>query len=84
MTDGGAPGGGDRFLVVASSTLDKRHLKALERAMARDVAAYAKVAKATAAQAFHEGGAAEAELAHLLRAWSGAYHRLQGRVESYE
>jgi len=73
-----------RFLVVASSTLDKRHVKALERAMAREVAAYEKVAKATATQSFRERSAAEAELTHLLRSWSSAYYQLQGTVESYE
>ncbi len=84
QTDAPLAGAVSRCVVVASSTLDTRHLKALKRAMARDVAADAKVAKATAAQAFHARGAAEMELAPLLRAWWGAYHRLQGRVESDE
>ena len=73
-----------RFLVVASSTLDKRHLKTLDRAIAGEVAAYHRVVKATEAQAFPERGAAEAALTQLLHSWSGMYHHLQGAVEPYE
>jgi len=73
-----------RFLVVASSTLDKRHLKALERAIAREVTGYEKLAKSAAAQSFSERSAAEMELNHILRSWSASYHHLQGEIESFE
>ncbi len=73
-----------RFLVVASTTLDKRHLKTLERAIAREVTQAEKLVKATEAQVFPERGAAEVALHQLLQAWSGGYHHLQGEVESYE
>jgi transposase len=73
-----------RFLVVASSTLDKRHLKALQRAQGMEIALYQKWDKAAKAQSFGERSTAEGELNHLLRSWSGVYHHLQGTVESYE
>lgn len=73
-----------RFLVVASSHLDKRHLRTLQRALVREVTQYEKLAKATQSKSFGDRAAAEAELYHLLRSWSGSYHHLQGEVESYE
>lgn len=73
-----------RFLVVASSTLDKRHLKALERAIAREVTGYEKLAKSAAGQSFSERSAAETALNALLRSWSASYHQLQGEIESFE
>jgi len=84
QTDAELAGAVYRFLVVASSTLDKRHVKALERAIAREVAQAEKLAQATAAQSFSERSGAEAALAQLLRSWPGVYHALQGTVEGYE
>jgi transposase len=73
-----------RFLVVASSTLDKRHLKALERAIAREVTGYEQLAKRAAGHAFSERSAADMELNHIRRSWSASYHQLQGEIESFE
>ncbi|MCZ7567085.1 MAG: hypothetical protein M5U01_00610 [Ardenticatenaceae bacterium] len=73
-----------RFLVVASSTLDQRHLKALERAIAREVTRSEKLAKRAAGQSFSERSAAETALNALLRSWSASYHHLQGQIESFE
>lgn len=72
------------FLVVASSTLDKRHLKALERAQGREVTQFQKLAKLLEARSFTDQESAEAELVYALRHWSGVYHHLTGWVESYE
>jgi len=73
-----------RFLVVASSALDKRHLKALERALGREMAQFQKLVKALETQSFADQEMAEAELAYTLRTWSGVYHQLIGEVEGFE
>jgi len=73
-----------RFLVVSSSTLDERHLKTLERTLAREVKQYQKLVEAIGPKSFTERAAAEAELTYMLRTWSATYHRLTGEVESYE
>jgi transposase len=84
QTEAELAGANYRFLVVASSTLDKRHVKALERALGREVKAYEKLAKQVAAQSFSEPSAAETELNYILRSWSAAYHQLEGEIESFE
>jgi len=83
QTEAELAGGVYRFLVVASSSLDKRHLKALERAQGREVTQFQKLAKALEARSFTNQADAEAELDSTLHHWSGVYHHLTGRVESY-
>lgn len=75
-----------RFMVVSSSNLNRRHLKALGRRVEKEVAEYEKMVKKMKGLSFCEKGLAEGELNHILRSWSSScqYHRLEGRVESYE
>lgn len=82
QTEAELAGGVYRFLVVASSSLDKRHLKALERAQGREVSQFQKLARALEARSFTNQADAEAELASALHQWLGVYHRLTGWVES--